>query len=436
MSGVSTSRAIRRPTSQSTALHKRGGDKPLPGILVDYRPSRAALRRVKAAAAPPAPIITLPPTARRAKQPASHKFPFVLTGSLLLAVLATALAVLTVSLGRARKPAASPAVAGKNAAQPAVTAARVSEKPAPTGTDRPEKGQAPAAAPAPSADDEGVKLVAETPEQLVMERPTTPLPPLRPDEFEPPAELAAAPPPPLLGVTEPQYTRAMQRVFKSEKGLLEMGKMVQDHRALQRVASNDSSKIAWQPNLQAALRTAADKQKPVFVFMFVNKDGIKNVTEHCGGSEFFRMIWLSDPEIVTRLNRDFVPVQLNLTDEGFSPAVTGLKPAQDTYASFSFCKQAYGGGDVITPDGKVSIGTTGNTVLEGFTCFRQGPAKLVKYLDDCRDRFRKLQTLAEAAPAAEQVAELRRLRSAPLRAFQEEQDQFRKALLTVDKLPQ
>ena len=75
--------------------------------------------------------------------------------------------------------------------------------------------------------------------------------------------------------------------------------------------------IGWQPNMKEAVEKAQSENKPIFVFMHVNKLGKPNAGQYCEGSQATLDYPLSDERVIAKLAKDFVAVHLNLTDHGF-----------------------------------------------------------------------------------------------------------------------
>jgi hypothetical protein len=91
---------------------------------------------------------------------------------------------------------------------------------------------------------------------------------------------------------------------------------------------------------------------------------------------------LSDDRVIALLNKDFVTVEVNLTDDGFPKQFPGMKHIQGTYENRKevFC-QGFATCVVLTPDGKSLLADGGN-VFEYRTFCGFYPDKFLQLLED------------------------------------------------------
>ena len=98
--------------------------------------------------------------------------------------------------------------------------------------------------------------------------------------------------------------------------------------------------------------------------------------------------------MVEKLNRDFVAVEVNITDHGFPEEVEALKPWKKAYETNWRHQFGFATSVVIGPWGKGALGTSGcGHTWEWDTSINYDPAKYDTFLDQCLDRFRRVNAL-------------------------------------------
>ena len=127
--------------------------------------------------------------------------------------------------------------------------------------------------------------------------------------------------------------------------------------------------INWQPTMKEAVEKAQAENKPIFVFMNVNKMGQPNAGKYCEGSQATLDYPLSDERVIAKLTKDFVPVHLNLTDHGFPKEAPGLNEIERAFKQSLVAHYAFSLSVVLTPDGKQVLGQSrplGGSTIENF----------------------------------------------------------------------
>ena len=113
---------------------------------------------------------------------------------------------------------------------------------------------------------------------------------------------------------------------------------------------------------------------------------------------------LSDAKIISRVNKQFVAVEINISDTGFPKDVRALKAWERAYKKNWRSKFGFATSVVINPTGKYALGTSGcGHTWEWDTSINYDPKKYVKLLDECLDRFARARKLEEADPDAQET---------------------------------
>lgn len=102
--------------------------------------------------------------------------------------------------------------------------------------------------------------------------------------------------------------------------------------------------------------------------------------------------------MIAKVNKDFVGVYLNLTDQTFPKEAPGLAPWKIHFDQSIFKVGGFVTSVVLTPDGQMPLGTTGM-----ITDFGQGsmvnfmPDAYLKFLDESLEWFAKARAQRQAA---------------------------------------
>lgn len=120
-----------------------------------------------------------------------------------------------------------------------------------------------------------------------------------------------------------------------------------------------------------------------------------------------RTVVFSDPKVAEQLNKQFVPLQLNLTDSGFPEELPGLAPWQSAYQREIKNHVAFATSVVLFPNGRGILGTSGGGHRwELDTSINYDPSRYLEFLAGCQSR----QQRAEQALEARNWSELRNLK--------------------------
>jgi hypothetical protein len=92
------------------------------------------------------------------------------------------------------------------------------------------------------------------------------------------------------------------------------------------------------------------------------------------------------------INTNFVPYELNITDQGFPAIIPGLKPWQKAYNKSKFYHEAFATSIAFTPDGAIPMGSSGSGFFwQWKTAANYHPDRYLEFLKDARNRFSQLQ---------------------------------------------
>ena len=128
---------------------------------------------------------------------------------------------------------------------------------------------------------------------------------------------------------------------------------------------------------------------------------------------------LSDPRVISLLNRSFVSLELNVTDMGFPGSLGALRSWEGPYRANSFYQNAFANSVVLSPDGGTILGRSGGgRRWEIDTAVVYCPDKFVRYLQMSAagyDGVRKVERDPRLSPA-ESDRQARRLMAETLEA--------------------
>jgi hypothetical protein len=99
---------------------------------------------------------------------------------------------------------------------------------------------------------------------------------------------------------------------------------------------------------------------------------------------------LADKRVISRLNSDFVPFELNVTDQGFPKTARALTPLKHTHTKSRFAQKAFASSTVLTPDGEDVLGNSGTGFRwQAETATNYNPDQFLIYLDDAHRRYQR-----------------------------------------------
>jgi len=130
---------------------------------------------------------------------------------------------------------------------------------------------------------------------------------------------------------------------------------------------------------------------------------------------------LSDTRIVKKINKQFIAVEINITDKGFPKDVRALKLWEAAYKKNWKSKFGFATSVVINPTGKYAVGTSGcGHTWEWDTSINYDAKKYNTYLNESLDRFARAKALEDADPRDPETArDLRKLRAEVIKSLQE-----------------
>jgi hypothetical protein len=99
--------------------------------------------------------------------------------------------------------------------------------------------------------------------------------------------------------------------------------------------------------------------------------------------------------VIETLNRDFVAVEINITDQGF-PKIDGLKPWEIAFDKKKSYKFGFATTAVLSPDGRQFFGHSGSGHLHEFeTSTNYHPEKFLAYLKASHERFTRARQVVK-----------------------------------------
>lgn len=120
-----------------------------------------------------------------------------------------------------------------------------------------------------------------------------------------------------------------------------------------------------------------------------------------------RTVVFADSGVASKLNSQFIALQLNLSETGFPPELPGLEPWRKAYEKDWKHQVAFATSIVLFPNGKGVLGTSGcGHRWELDTSINYDPAKYLSFLAGCATR----QKQADQLLAAKDWDGLRRLK--------------------------
>jgi hypothetical protein len=131
---------------------------------------------------------------------------------------------------------------------------------------------------------------------------------------------------------------------------------------------------------------------------------------------------LSNPDVIKKVNAEFIPVEINLTDEGFPASIPALQLWQKAFEEKPSHKMGFATTVIVEPKGKYPLGTSGSGYLgEYATAINYHTDKYLKFLAEFLDRARRARELETSTKLtrAERTAKHKELTEEILRSLQE-----------------
>jgi hypothetical protein len=99
---------------------------------------------------------------------------------------------------------------------------------------------------------------------------------------------------------------------------------------------------------------------------------------------------LSDKTVIDEIKKNFIAIELNITDDGFPKDVPALKPWETAYNANKLYTVAFATSTVIGPTGKWFFGDSGSGHgHQAETAVNYHPDLFLKYLATCRERYQR-----------------------------------------------
>ena len=103
---------------------------------------------------------------------------------------------------------------------------------------------------------------------------------------------------------------------------------------------------------------------------------------------------LSDSAVIEKINDKFIPLEINITDDGFPAVIPALKLWEKAYGGNRGFKVAFATTVVVEPKGKYPLGTSGSGYLGDFDkAINYHSDKYQKFLDESLDRGRRAREI-------------------------------------------
>lgn len=103
---------------------------------------------------------------------------------------------------------------------------------------------------------------------------------------------------------------------------------------------------------------------------------------------------LSNADVIKKINDQFVPLEINITDDGFPSTIPGLKLWEKAYKSSVSFKVGFATTVVTDPKGKYPLGTSGSGYLGDYDeAINYHTDKYLQFLDGSLNRARRAHEL-------------------------------------------
>jgi hypothetical protein len=123
------------------------------------------------------------------------------------------------------------------------------------------------------------------------------------------------------------------------------------------------------------------------------------------GNRLSRSSVLSDPNVIDRVNRDFVAAELNVTDQGFPADLVGLAFWKRVYRSDPAAQTGFGNQVVVDATGQYPLASGDDGQLDRWAhSINYNPQLYSEMLGQALERWHRLQAIqaAETPPAEKQ----------------------------------
>lgn len=148
--------------------------------------------------------------------------------------------------------------------------------------------------------------------------------------------------------------------------------------------------IDWRRDPIAAQAEAAKENKPILVFMLIREWNRKESNQYCAGGRATRGRALSDAKVISLLNKEFIPFELNLTDQKFPESMPALAGWNLVYSVSPFSVFGFTSCVIITPDGKTHLGNAGDPSASNWqTCPQYHGDKFVAVLEQALKKYKE-----------------------------------------------
>src|SRR5687768_6556704 len=103
---------------------------------------------------------------------------------------------------------------------------------------------------------------------------------------------------------------------------------------------------------------------------------------------------LSDPLVIKKINDKFIPLEINITDDGFPAEIPALKMWEKAYHARLSHKVGFATTVIVEPKGKYPLATSGSGYLGEYDKAANYHAdKYQKFLDESLERGRRAHEL-------------------------------------------
>jgi hypothetical protein len=111
---------------------------------------------------------------------------------------------------------------------------------------------------------------------------------------------------------------------------------------------------------------------------------------------------LSNADVIKKINEKFIPLEINITDEGFPAEIPALKLWEKAYKSKASFKVGFATTVIVEPKGRYPLGTSGSGYLGEYDkAINYHADKYLKFLDESLERAsraRELETSTTLTP--------------------------------------
>jgi hypothetical protein len=126
--------------------------------------------------------------------------------------------------------------------------------------------------------------------------------------------------------------------------------------------------------------------------------------------------------VIEKIGKDFVAVEVNLSDRGFPREIPALKPWEAAYEKSWRHKFGFATTVLVNPEGTGALGTSGcGHTWEIDTSINYDPAKYLALLGGCLDRLKRVRAILEdkTLSDAERAAKGKALKEEVIRQLSE-----------------